>query len=178
MSAIEFHPADLEQNMATCIQFRRDAFLASFGSDRRWQQEAGINGERYAQALRRYAEVNPAGVVHVWLNGVIVGQLEFRWDKATPFQSYVNLFYLIPAARGTGIAEIMHRYVLEAFQSQSCKTVRLSVSQSNQRAIAFYRKHGWVYLNSRADDTTLHVYALELESVFQVQLDASYDVLF
>ncbi|QQZ28046.1 hypothetical protein HMY34_04345 [Thiothrix subterranea] len=94
MSAIEFHPADLEQNMATCIQFRRDAFLTSFDSDSRWQQEVGINGERYAQALRRYAEVNPGGVVHVWIDGAIVGQLEFRLDEATLFQGYVNLFYL------------------------------------------------------------------------------------
>jgi ribosomal protein S18 acetylase RimI-like enzyme len=72
----------------------------------------------------------------VWRNDEIIGQIEMRPHGSPPI-GYVNLFYLIPAARGSGTAESLHEYAVSVFAGLGLEKLQLSVSPSNERAIGF-----------------------------------------
>jgi ribosomal protein S18 acetylase RimI-like enzyme len=69
--------------------------------------------------------------------------------QAEPRIGYVNLFYLIPEMRGSGAGAALHEYALTIFAKHGVERMQLSVSPTNLRAIAFYRKHGWRDLGPR-----------------------------
>ncbi len=146
--------------MDICIQFRKDSFASSFASNECWVSQLGENGEIYSTWLKKYQKNNPNGVIHLWKQEKIIGQLEFMVDKLMPQMGYVNLFYLIPEERGSGAGELMHRYVIEALNGEKCSSARLSVSTTNKRALAYYMKYGWQYVEPRKEDSTVHVYEI------------------
>ena len=63
----------------------------------------------------------------------------------------MNLFYLIPEHRGTGIAGELDRYAEEFFRGLGVRMARLSVTPSNTRALKYYRKNGWKLLGPHSD---------------------------
>lgn len=138
---LSFKPIDLKADADVCVQFRRDSFICSFGTDG-FFDEAGPNGVEYLQRLRQRQARFPDGYVHVWSRDKIIGQMEMQ-ILAEPRIGYVNLFYLIPEMRGSGAATALHAYAMAFCARQGVQLVRLSVSPTNVRAIAFYRKHGW-----------------------------------
>ena len=160
MREVEFKKADLVNDLKLCIQFRKDSFLASFGSADEWVKQSGEKGEKYIDWLRQYAKQNPDGVIHLWKNNKIIGQIECKVESSFPGKAYINLFYLIPEVRGTGVSKLMHEYVIDLFIRKGCHTARLSVSESNKPALAFYKKYGWAYVKPREEDQTVHLYQL------------------
>ena len=97
----------------------------------------------------------------MWLKDEIVGQIEMR-PRGSPPIGHINLFYVIPAVRGTGLGESLHRYALSVFASLGLGALQLSVSPSNGRATAFYRKHGWKDLGQRPGHADVHLMELIL----------------
>lgn len=146
-----FHPIDLSQHADLCVQFRRDAMACSFsdGADR-FDQESGPDGEQYLAWLRQRIQELPEGCVHLFENDEIVGQVELYLQGQQTIGD-VKLLYLVPSARGRGMGEILHDYVIQIFQQVGVVKARLSVSPSNVRAMAFYHKHGWQSLGPRPD---------------------------
>lgn len=51
--------------------------------------------------------------------------------------------HVLPAAQGSGAAQLLHRTVLDDFAGWGCTTAQLWVLDGNERAQAFYRRQGW-----------------------------------
>lgn len=96
MSTLEFRDIDVDGDGATCVAFRIDSFIESFGSADRFYEHAGPGGERYLDGLRAKLRTLPGSCVHAWLGDTIVGQLELRCDAANAAEGYGSLYYLAP----------------------------------------------------------------------------------
>jgi ribosomal protein S18 acetylase RimI-like enzyme len=139
------------------VAFRRDSYVCSFGSD-----EGFGSVDEYLSWLSDRIERQPAGHVHVWQGPRIIGQLEMLIQATTRVTGYVNLFYLVPEARGAGHGEALHDYFVQFMRAGGAGVARLSVSPSNSRALAYYRKHAWRDLGPRPGDDTVHVMEFDL----------------
>ncbi|MEL6451161.1 MAG: GNAT family N-acetyltransferase [Pseudomonadota bacterium] len=56
----------------------------------------------------------------------------------------IGPFYVVPAARGTGTADALIAAVSDYASAAGIWQLELYVNQDNARAIAFYRRHGFV----------------------------------
>jgi len=148
-------PIDLDSHASVCVEFRRDSFLCSFGVDG-FFDEAGVAGVHYIERLRSRTAKFPDGYVHAWLGDTIVGQIEMQiLDE--PRIGYVNLFYLVERLRGAGFSDDLQEYSMRFMVRHGVDTVRLSVSPTNARALAYYRKHGWRDLGRRPGRDDVHL---------------------
>ena len=155
LARLAFRPIDLDSHASVCVAFRRDSFLCSFGVDD-FFVEAGPNGVDYIARLRLRTAKFPTGYVHVWSGDVIVGQMEMQ-ILDDPRRGYVNLFYLRPESRGLGFGADLQQYAMSFMRSHGVDTAQLSVSPTNGRALAYYRKHGWHDLGPRPDSSRVHL---------------------
>lgn len=83
--------------------WRRDSFLCSFGTDQEFADDG--SEDAYLQWLRERLSEWSDGCVHVWCGGTIIGQMEMRL-RDEPGLGYINLFYLVPEARGSGAGDL------------------------------------------------------------------------
>ena len=141
-------PIVLPRDLQTCIAFRRDMYLASFGSLEGLDEEMGEDNARYVEQLEAKIAQLPEGNTHLWEAERIVGQTEMRFDD-DPGVGYVSLFYLVPECRGQGLGRMLHEHAARVFGARGMRAIRLSVSTRNAAAIAFYRKLGWASTGPR-----------------------------
>lgn len=78
--------------------------------------------------------------------GLRLGQLDRIRHRAD-----VGPFYVDPAARGTGAADILFEALVDVAQAGQVAWLDLWVAASNTRAIAFYSRHGFTMVGRRAD---------------------------
>jgi ribosomal protein S18 acetylase RimI-like enzyme len=160
---LKFKPIDLAKSQDLCIQFRVDAFVCSLCSADRFYQEAGVKGEKYLRWLtQRMAEI-PNSCIHVWSDEQIIGQLEMGHWQQDASVGYINFLYLAPAFRGQGLGKQLDRYAADCLRQLGCHSARLSVSPTNQAAMRFYRKQGWVDLGKREDIPEVHYLERQLD---------------
>jgi ribosomal protein S18 acetylase RimI-like enzyme len=159
---ILFTPIDLARHAELCIQFRRDSYRCSFPDGaQRFNQENGEDGQGYLDWLRERIAELPQGCVHVLQGQQIVGQIEMRLRQKVQM-GYINLFYLIPEVRGIGLGDELQRYAVKVFQELGVDKAQLSVSPTNDQAMAYYRKHGWHDLGQRSDNPNVHLMELTI----------------
>ncbi len=153
MTSIRFLPIDLQKNTDLCVKFRIDSFVCGFGHADSFYKNCGINGEDYLKWLKKIMEEDQLAALHIWEDNQIIGQLELtiRKDEKDEKYGYVNLFYLIPEKRGTGIGDVIHGYVEDHYRRLGYSVLRLTVSFENVRAIKYYIKHGWKEIGPRSD---------------------------
>lgn len=152
-----FSTIDLRRDADTAVAFRRDSYICSFGSD-----DAFGAHEQYLEWLAARIAQEPAGHVHIWNEGVIIGQIEMHVRSGSQNLGYINLIYLRPSARGSGVGDSLHEYAVTFMRERSVNRVLLSVSPMNARAVAYYAKHGWRDCGPRPDDETVHTMDLNL----------------
>jgi GNAT superfamily N-acetyltransferase len=150
-----FRPIDFAAHAAVCVALRRDSFICSFGKDS-FFEEAGPNGDHYIERLKLRAAKFPDGYVHVWRGDQIIGQMEMQ-ILDNPRVGYVNLFYLVEPYRGAGLSGELQDYAMEFCARHGTRIARLSVSPTNVRALAYYRKHGWRDLGPRPGHENVHL---------------------
>lgn len=150
-----FKTIDLNMHASLCVAFRRDSYRCSFGEDG-FFKEAGPDGVHYIEQLRLRITRFPDGYVHAWHGDQIVGQMEMQILEG-PQRGYVNLFYLVEKMRGTGVSVELQDCAMDFMRRHGVSFAQLSVSPTNARALAFYRKHGWRNLGLRPgrDDVNL-----------------------
>jgi ribosomal protein S18 acetylase RimI-like enzyme len=136
-------PIDLARDVDTCIAFRRDMYLASFGTADYLEDEMGSGNETYLSQLRERVAQMPEGNMHLWAGDRIVGQTEMRLDEE-PGVGYVSLFYLAPEFRGQGLGRMLHEHAVKVSRGRGLGRMRLSVATRNTAAIEFYKGLGWV----------------------------------
>ena len=66
-------------------------------------------------------------------------------------------FYIIEEMRGTGVSGELQDYVMNFMGQHGVQVAQLSVSPTNVRAMAFYRKHGWKDLGLRPGHDNVHL---------------------
>jgi ribosomal protein S18 acetylase RimI-like enzyme len=142
-----FKPIDLDAHASVCVAFRRDSYKCSFGKDGFFNEE-GPDGVHYIEWLRLRKAKFPDGYVHAWHSDRIIGQMEMQILEE-PRRGYVNLFYLIEEMRGAGVSGELQDYAMDFMRRHRVQIAQLSVSPTNPRALAFYRKHGWRDLGLR-----------------------------
>jgi GNAT superfamily N-acetyltransferase len=140
--SLRFAPINLREHAQLCIEFRLDSYVCSFGtSDKFYVDNTGEQG--YLDWLRDRMQEVPGSCVHLWRGLTVIGQLEMGRSTASRKIGHVNLYYLVPGARGSGASERLDDYVRGFYAKLGLNQVRLNVSPSNDRAIRHYEKHGW-----------------------------------
>lgn len=132
---LDFRTMDLSRNADAAVAFRRDSYVCSFGSD-----EAFGDVEIYLAWLRDRVARQPAGHVHVWQGSTIIGQLEMLIQETSPVRGYVNLFYLVPEARGRGLGAALHQYFLQFMQAGGACVARLAHALTTRQISARRRQ--------------------------------------
>lgn len=155
---VEFKEINLERDFEICVEARRDAYWCSFDSYDGFAEFICGYRERIRERLGQ-AEWH---YLHVWVDGKIVGQLEFRGLSDEPDTGYVQLIYLFPEYRGTGLATELQTYIRHQLLDAGCKWAMLSVSRTNQRALNHYRRFGWQILRSNPKHEKTDFYRLSL----------------
>jgi aminoglycoside 6'-N-acetyltransferase len=139
----------LGEDAELCVAFRREMYASSFGSYEGIEEEMGADNALYLEQLRAKIAQLPEGNIHLWRGDRIVGQAEMRLLDEDPQAGYVSLFYVAADCRGEGLGRVLHEHAVDVFRRRGKKLMRLSVSISNARAIAFYRKLGWIAVGTR-----------------------------
>jgi ribosomal protein S18 acetylase RimI-like enzyme len=140
--SLTFSPIDLDEHAEVCVAFRLDSYVCSFGTTTHFYVD-NTNEEGYVDWLRARMRESPGSCVHLWRGARIIGQLEMGGSQAGAEIGHVNLYYLVPEARGSGAGERLDEYVSGFYANLGLHEARLNVSPSNERAIRHYLKHGW-----------------------------------
>ena len=133
----------------TCVRFRSEMYVASFGTSEGLAEELGEDNQKYLADLRAKLAQVPEGNVHLWHGEEIVGQMEMRLVDHEPHIGYVSLIYVPPEWRGKGLGRRLHEHALQVCRHREKRAMRLSVSFTNVPAIMFYRRLGWEMVGSR-----------------------------
>jgi ribosomal protein S18 acetylase RimI-like enzyme len=148
---ITFKPINLDIHKDLCIKFREDSFVVSFGNADRFYETDGKGADRYIKFLMAKIEKDPATAVHVYEDNQIIGQMELGRLRNDQTTGYVNLYYLIPEKRGKGLGLQLDQYAMNYFKNIGLRKVRLSVSPTNNQALSYYKKMGWIDLGPRPE---------------------------
>lgn len=161
---LEFRKIDIDRHGETCVRFRADSFVESFGSSDAFFREAGPDGSSYLVGLRAKMEEWAGSCVHAWHANEIVGQIELRRSRVDQASAHVLLFYLRPDQRGSGFGDELDTYVVTKLLEAHVSLATLRVSPSNARAIAYYKKHGWRDRGPDATHPSVHLMERELST--------------
>ena len=159
---LRFKPIDLKRHADTVRAFIRDTHLCSFGSMESFAGGDGRGEERFVERIRERLAIEPESCLHVWQTDQIIGQLHLG-RFVDPAIGYINLLYVRPECRGTGIAAAIEEYACESLQAHGFQSAYLSVTAQNHRAIRFYEKQGWRDLGPREDRPGTH----NMEKIFE-----------
>jgi len=140
--SLGFTPIDLGEHAELCVEFRLDSYVCSFGTTDKFYVD-NTSEQGYLDWLCARMKDLPGSCVYLWRGAEIIGQLELERSRASPEIGYVNLYYLVPKARGSGVSKRLDDYVCGFYANLGLNQARLNVSPSNDRAIRHYKKHGW-----------------------------------
>ncbi|WP_049721429.1 GNAT family N-acetyltransferase [Gilvimarinus polysaccharolyticus] len=136
---IEFKSIDLGEALALCVKFRRDTHKISYGNLATYNEEEVVNW------FHRNKAENDQGFKHIFVNGKIAGQLEFRSpikeDEVT--FGYIYLIYLAGMFRNKGVGKLAQEYMFDQFKVDGCSEARLRYIPGNVVAEPFYLYTGW-----------------------------------
>jgi len=153
---VRFEPIDLDAHAEFCVKFRVDSYVCSFGTAEGFYRDNSSN-EGYIEWLRKKMDDIPGSCVHVWRENRIIGQMEMGRSRREPSIGYVNLYYLVPEVRGTGVADQLEEHVRQFFEHLGFQKARLNVSPSNARALRYYLKQGWQDMGPQPSHPEVHL---------------------
>ncbi len=140
MINLHFKPIDINKYRKHIIQFRRDSFIVSFGTDENFGDE-----KDYIDWLVKKSGEFPQGFLMVMEDGSPIGQIELTIVEYEGSKiGYINLYYLIPKKRGYGLGDELHKYALGFFYKHNVEEYHLRVSPDNKYALSFYHKKGLI----------------------------------
>jgi len=158
---LNFAPVDLAEHAELCVAIRLDSYVCSFGTTDQFYID-NANEQGYVDWLRTRMQELPGSCVHLWRGAEIIGQLELGRSGAGTEIGHVNLYYLVPQARGSGASRRLDQYLCGFYADLGLTRARLNVSPSNERAIRHYLKHGWKNLGP----DPRHLEILQFEKAF------------
>ncbi len=157
---VTFRPLTVDDDFDISISARKDAYFCSFGHLNGFDDFVRGYRERVGERL-----VSPEWFyILVLVDGTVAGQLEFRSFSSEPETGYVHLIYLQPEYRGVGIAPLVQSYIEQTLVGCDCKRAVLSVSRTNERAMAFYKQHGCEFVRKNPKHEETDFYQLKLRT--------------
>jgi len=114
-----------------------------------WKQSHG-NLDGYAPMLYRMAaeqkvKVDPRCLMKLSVGNRFAGLIELDPEKgAADNAGWISLIYLEPEMRGSRLGIQLIGHAVSYFRKKGRRSIRLHVSQTNERAIGFYRHNGFV----------------------------------
>ncbi|MDQ6828466.1 MAG: GNAT family N-acetyltransferase, partial [Gemmatimonadota bacterium] len=124
-------------------EFADKTFRAAFAIDNTPEDMEAYASAAFGDAHQREEIEDPAGIVLLAQRGdELVGYAHLRQSPDAPIQ--LERFYVAPELKGRGVAQTLMDEVLAAASARGARTIRLGVWERNPRAIAFYRKCGFV----------------------------------
>lgn len=143
---------DIDKHRDVIISFRRDSFKVSFGTDQAFDED------EYVRWVQDQSAFFPDGFILLMEKGVPIDQLELTLkDYEDSKTGYVNLYYLIPERRGSGMGNKLHQYALRFFRNQGVSEYHLRVSPSNHQTLGFYRRNRMTVLKRELDGKVLRM---------------------
>jgi len=139
-TTLTFRRIDPDADGPLCFANYRDAAVATYGP-----RTQAANPRNYLPWLRNRVDEFPDGHLLAFLGGECVGQLELQVPYGTT-AGYVNLFYVAPAFRNQGFGRRLHDHAERYFRSWEADRIELDVSETNDRAIGFYKRLGYHFL--------------------------------
>lgn len=94
-----------------------------------------------------------SGVVFEWpvVDGIPVGYMATQADP-TGAVLHLHKLYVLPQFQGKGLGGRLLEHAFQTASQAGCRSVRLHVNKGNHRAIACYRRHGFVQEASVVND--------------------------
>ena len=94
-----------------------------------------------------------SGIVFEWpvVDGIPVGYMATQADP-TAMVLHLHKLYVLPEFQGKGLGGRLLEHAFQAACQAGCRKVRLHVNKGNHRAIACYRRHGFVQEASVVND--------------------------
>lgn len=160
-SLLVFRPVNLDRDSDVCMCFFEDMLLCSFGSTQQLYGPDGHGTQHYLHSLRNKVAEIPGSIIHVWDEARIVGQIEMSRLKTEPVVGYIHFLYFTPEWRSRGAGKLLLAYATDFLAGLGCKRMRLSVSETNHRAVRFYNHHGWIDIGPRKDKPELRLRFME-----------------
>lgn len=154
-------PVDWPAAAAQCMDFRRDAWRISYGSESGFSEAGTLAWYEKITVEKQYT------FLHVWQEGQVIGQIEYRApivDENQEARGYINLLYLTPNYRGLGFGQHIHGTVLADMVSKRCQSTQLRVIKGNTAAQHFYAKLGWQPVGA-VDDKGAQLLTLSLSNI-------------
>jgi hypothetical protein len=149
---LTFRPLDLSKHADLALKFVVETHICSFGNADRFYRDCEPDGRKYIEHIRKKLAKDPMAIVHVWRGQQIIGQLETGVYKFDHKCGYVNLYYLVPEARGVGgYSAALDAYAVQVLRAKGFRQILLTVSPSNARAVRYYSRMGWQLLGPRTD---------------------------
>lgn len=125
-------------------------FRATFGSTNSTEDMDAHCRNRFGELIQK-AEILDSNMVNLICerNGTMIGFAQLRWGtppSCVPAQrpGEIQRLYVIESAHGKGVAQALMAACIEEIKHKGCDVVWLGVWEKNPRAIAFYRKTGFV----------------------------------
>lgn len=115
--------------------------------------------DHYGEAIQAAEIADPGRLTLLGADGErLAGYAQLRWDGApacvaADSPGEIQRFYVAADRHGRGVAQSLMKACLDALSARGCDVAWLGVWERNPRAIAFYRKHGFVEVGE-------HVFAL------------------
>ena len=131
-------------------RFGAQCFREAYGADTREEDIEAHIAEHYGTAQQHAEIAEPeAAFLMAFVEGQLHGYARLR--RSVPPEGVgpgdaleIHRFYLARQAQGSGLAQRLMRDVLDLAHSRGAKRIWLTVWERNARAIAFYRRWGFV----------------------------------
>lgn len=143
MNSLIFNSLNIATDIESSIAFRLDTYIESFKTIEGFWESMGGSKSEYEHKLKQRIQQQTRIYIRPHYQNQAIGQLEYAFNSALDDYGYLNLFYVIPAWRSKGMANLFMQYLIQQMKGASLNGILLSVSRTNTRALAFYAKHGW-----------------------------------
>ena len=155
---IEYRPINIDCDFEACVKARKDTHFCGFGTF------DGFNHflDGYRARMTERITSDEWFYLHIWIDEILAGQLEFRCHFPEPECGYILLIYLKPEFRGLNIFPMLQEHIIKVLTHHGCKRIHLSVSRINTRALKNYQAHGWTFLCTNPKHNLTDFYQLTL----------------
>ncbi|MEK7412348.1 MAG: GNAT family N-acetyltransferase [Planctomycetota bacterium] len=106
-----------------------------------------VNIVAYASKIRSHA-VTFEG----WRDGVLVGLVAGYFNDPLGKTAFITNVSVLPGFTGLGIAGLLLKDSMLFARTRRFPTLRLEVNESNERAVTFYVRHGFVVTGRKLTD--------------------------
>lgn len=136
---LRFLPADPDADGDLITEMKLAAWKTVYGTDE------GFDPKGMLADARQHAGMDPRAVQFAMLGDTHAGLLHIAPDAGCkPDEYHISLFYLKEEYCGRGLGAQMLGEAISTARAQEKRALRLRVWEKNQRARAFYQKHGFI----------------------------------